>query len=93
MEIALFLWLMCGIVAAMIGSRKGAGCAGFALGFLLGPFGILIALFMGGNRKACPYCRELIHKEAIVCPRCQRDLVAMRANPRSPDDPFGAPPR
>jgi len=70
----LFLWLLCGIAAAMIGSQKGEGCAGFMAGVLLGPFGILIALFSKGNRKTCPYCKELIHKDAAVCKHCQRDV-------------------
>jgi predicted amidophosphoribosyltransferase len=31
----------------------------------------LIALF-----KRCPYCRRLIPRRNIVCPRCTRDLPA-----------------
>jgi len=75
------LWVLFGIVAAMIGAKKGEGYFGFQLGILLGPFGILIALFLKGNRKTCPHCFELIHKEATVCSHCQRDLVA-KAVPR-----------
>jgi hypothetical protein len=67
--------IACGIVAAMIGSRKGVGRAGFSVGILLGPIGILIAIFMEGNRKECPYCKELIHKDARVCPHCQREVM------------------
>jgi ribosomal protein L37AE/L43A len=54
----------------------------FIVGVLLGPFGILIALFSQGNRKTCPHCRELIHKDATVCSHCQRDLVAKAVPPR-----------
>jgi hypothetical protein len=68
------IWLICGIISAIIGSKKGAGCSGFIIGILLGPFGIIIALITKGNRRTCPYCKELINKEAIVCPRCQRDI-------------------
>jgi hypothetical protein len=74
MEFALLLWLLCGIAAAMIGAKKGAGCLGFILGVILGPFGILFALVMKGNRRVCPHCKELIHQEATTCPHCQRDL-------------------
>jgi predicted amidophosphoribosyltransferase len=45
----------------------------FIIGVLLGPFGILIALFSQGNRKRCPHCRELIDKDATVCSHCHRD--------------------
>lgn len=68
------LWILCGIIAAMIGSKKGEGCLAFILGVILGPFGILIALFSTGNRIQCPYCKELIHKDANVCPHCQREV-------------------
>jgi predicted amidophosphoribosyltransferase len=36
-----------------------------------------------GNRKTCPHCRELIHKDATVYPHCQRDQPKP-APPRSP---------
>ena len=70
----IFFWLLCGIIAAMIGSQKGEGCFAFIMGVLFGPFGILFALVSNGNRKVCPSCKELIHKDAMVCPHCQRDM-------------------
>ena len=51
---------------------KGEGCMSFVIGVLFGPFGILFALLSSGNRVTCPNCREKIHREATVCPRCQR---------------------
>lgn len=75
MEFAILIWILCGVVAAMIGAKKGEGCGGFILGVLLGPFGILIALLSKGNRKTCPHCKELIHQDATVCSRCQRDVA------------------
>ena len=44
----------------------------FVIGVLFGPFGILFSLLSSGNRVTCPNCREKIHREATVCPRCQR---------------------
>ena len=82
MEILIF-WLLCGVVAAVIGAKKGAGGTGFILGVLLGPFGILIVLFVKGDRKTCPFCRELIHESAIVCSHCQRDVVFKPTRPPS----------
>jgi len=75
MEIAIIFWLLCGIVAAMIASKKGEGFLGFIVGVLFGPFGILFALLSTGrNRKTCPHCKELIHKDATVCSHCQRNV-------------------
>ena len=62
-----------GIIGAMISSRKGEWGTGFLLGFLLGPIGVLLALFMRGNRKECCHCRALIHKLATVCSHCGRE--------------------
>jgi hypothetical protein len=76
MELVIF-WILCGVVAAVIGANKGAGTAGFIIGFLLGPFGILIMIFSKGDRRSCPYCKEWIHKDATVCPHCQSAIERM----------------
>ena len=68
------VWIICGVIAAAIGAKKGETASGFIIGILLGPLGIIIALLSKGNRRGCPHCRELVHREATVCPHCQRDL-------------------
>jgi len=75
MLIVLF-WIICGVIAGMIGSKKGEGPGAFFIGILFGPLGILFALVSSGNRKKCPACKELIHKEATRCPHCQKELEA-----------------
>ena len=79
------IWIGLGIVGAMIASSKGnSGCAGFALGILLGPIGLLITYFSSddenekrqktGDTKKCPYCAEYVKQDAIVCKHCGRTL-------------------
>lgn len=72
----LIVWVVCGFIAAAIGSRKGASGSSFVIGLLLGPLGIVIVLVSKGHRVECPHCRELMHPDASVCPHCQRAISA-----------------
>jgi hypothetical protein len=85
---AAFVWLISGIFAASIYSRKGrSGIVGFLAGLLLGPIGVLIAALTSPDRahlrrqaveagllRECPHCYELIDSRATVCPQCHRDV-------------------
>ena len=43
--VVVLIWLVCGFIGSAIMSGKGHGsCGGWALGLLLGPIGIVIAL-------------------------------------------------
>lgn len=79
MEIVLLAWVACGIAAAIIGSKKGEGCASFFVGFLFGPLGLLFAVLSSGNRAPCPWCKEMVHKKAVVCPYCRRTFGVGRS--------------
>ena len=52
MEVLIVIWVLFGIAAAVVMTNKGrSGCGGFALGFLLGPIGLVIALVMGAEHR------------------------------------------
>jgi hypothetical protein len=86
MELAIVVWIFCGIGAALVAQSRGAnGCLWFGLGVLLGPFGLAFAFASGTDRK-CPRCRERVHPKATRCPKCQADLVSSGTVTRE-DDP------
>jgi hypothetical protein len=91
MEILLIFWLLFGVAAMLVMQNKGrSGCGGFALGFLLGPFGLMLALVLSsdqavlekssletGEMRKCPFCAEVIRKEARKCRYCGSDIPAL----------------
>ncbi len=103
----MLLWIGCGVAAAMLASRKGrSGCGGFALGFILGPIGLVIVLLLRSNQDAidaknvstgdkmiCPYCAEVIKAAAVKCRYCRSDITtdATVVEQEAPENPVPDP--
>lgn len=60
------------VISAFIGHVKGNTIAGFLLGYVLGPIGLMLILFSKNRRTIeCHACHEKIHKHSYICPHCQ----------------------
>jgi hypothetical protein len=66
-----FLWLLFGVVAAMIATARGSnGCLWLLIGIVLGPIALIPAL-KGGI--VCRHCGWRISKRLTICPYCYRN--------------------
>jgi Na+/melibiose symporter-like transporter len=57
--------------------------AGLAYGIFLGWIGVIILAFLpprrGDKYVECPFCKESIRRDALVCTHCLRDVRPRRA--------------
>jgi hypothetical protein len=77
MELAVLIWIVCGIGAGIIASNRGAnGGFWFVLGFLLGPIGLAMSFGAKGKLTMCSSCGDHIPAESDFCPKCQTPLAS-----------------
>lgn len=77
-------WFLCAVAADDIAKQKRAGWAGFGLGFLFGPVGIIAAGFLD-RRPNCPRCGGRLEGSTQspypVCQHCGVELVWVTGRP------------
>lgn len=87
------IWFLFGMAAGIIAHAKGrSGCGWFLLGFMLGPFGLIVIFLpsaankmqqkavsngQAGPYRKCPHCAEPVRLEARRCRFCGSPLTPM----------------
>lgn len=87
LSVSAFLFIV-GVITALVAKNRGREPAPwFFIGFFLGPLGL--ALLFGieknqkrldessidrGAMKRCPFCAEIVRKDAIICRYCKQPL-------------------
>lgn len=78
MEGLVLFWVCCGLIASIVGAKKGEGVIGFIVGFVFGPIGLLLVIASKGKDGwRCRFCKEGVHKDATVCKHCGSSLAAV----------------
>jgi predicted amidophosphoribosyltransferase len=73
-DIIVIGWIVTGFLAVIIGANKNEHAFVLITGLFLGPIGLLSAILSHGW-KLCGYCKKKIHRNASICPFCQRELI------------------
>ena len=76
----IILWVIPIPIAISQGRAKDR--AGLAYGLFLGWIGVIILAFLpprkGDKFVECPFCKESIRRDAVVCAHCQREVRPRR---------------
>ena len=70
--------MICGVIASVLGSRKGMGVSGFFYGLILGPLGVILMFISKGKRVACPFCKKLNYITSTVCIHCDKEIPGIK---------------
>ncbi len=62
-----------GAIGHLLGARNGRGLEGAVAAALLGPFGLLVALFLPAA-PSCPFCGGAVVSRAVRCRHCGKAL-------------------
>jgi hypothetical protein len=74
-ECILVGWSLGALIGLWLGSRRGQPIGGCLVSLLLGPLGwVLILMSSDSRRRPCPACKELIVKDAVICPHCRTPI-------------------
>jgi hypothetical protein len=76
MILAVIMWCLCALVGAVICRPKNREAEGAALGFVLGPIGVIVAILLQPKTPAdAPDSAPVFHgARKYNCPRCHRPL-------------------
>ena len=72
------LLVICGIIASVLGLRKGMGISAFFYGLILGPLGVILVFISKGKRVACPFCKKLNYITSTVCIHCDKEIPGIK---------------
>lgn len=71
----LFVALIIAFIPAYIAKNKGRSFAPwYIFGLLLFPVAVITSLFVGDERRTCPYCKSKIDRQATICKYCHSIL-------------------
>lgn len=75
------LQAVCAILGAILGKTyRARELAGFLLGLLLGPLGVLLIFAVSDLRPKCPDCKSVLNAGARKCAKCGAAITALQAS-------------